>query len=178
MEVNTYYIYDSHSRDIAGFPVSHGTAILLTFDLLKGMNNYIKILAMHLNGDKFELTPIQIKWKFLNKHIILAINRQSESLHAAATYDQVKQLYINVRQAQMEEKITYATKNQVTSKEFINRSRTIKHNPNRRKVYTNNLDYTKTYNVENTLKNMYEKEMKRKRRNEYIRKYMAPKKAR
>ena len=34
-----------------------GTAILLTFESLKGMNNYIKILAMHLNADKFELTP-------------------------------------------------------------------------------------------------------------------------
>ena len=109
-EVNTYYIYDSHSRDIAGFPVSDATAILLTFNSLKGMNNYIKILSMHLNDDKFELTPTQIKWKFLNKHIILAINRQSESLHVAATCDQVKQLYSNVRQAQMEEEITYATK--------------------------------------------------------------------
>ena len=96
-------------------------------------------------------------------------------MHVAAACDQVKQLYSNVRQAQMEEKITYATKNQVTSKEFSNRSRTIEHNPNRSKVYTNNLDYTETYNLENTLKNMYEKEMKRKRRNEYMRKYMAQK---
>ena len=32
-DVNTYYIYDSHSRDIAG------TAILLTFDSLKEMRN-------------------------------------------------------------------------------------------------------------------------------------------
>ena len=42
----------SHSRDIAVSPVSDGIAILLTFDSLKGMNNYIKILAMHLNADK------------------------------------------------------------------------------------------------------------------------------
>ena len=74
-EVNTYYVYDSHSRDIASFPVSDGTAILLTFHSLKGMNNYIKILAMHLNTDKFELTPIEIIWKFLNKDIIIEINR-------------------------------------------------------------------------------------------------------
>ena len=80
-EVKTYYVYNSHSRDIAGFPVSGGTAILLTFDSLKGMNNYIKILAMYLNADKFELTPIEITWKFLNKDIIIAINRQSEALH-------------------------------------------------------------------------------------------------
>ena len=96
-------------------------------------------------------------------------------MHVAAACDQVKQLCSNVRQAQMEEKINYATKNQVPSKEFGNRSRTIEHNPNRSKAYTNNLDYTETYNLENTLKNMYEKEMKRKRRNEYMRKYMAQK---
>ena len=174
-EVSTYYIYHSHSRDIAGFPVSDGTAIFLTFDSLKGMNNYINILAMHLNADKFELTPIEIKWKFLNKDIILAINRQSEALHVAAACDQVKQLCSNVRQAQMEEKINYATQNQVPSKELHNRSRTIEHNHNISKAYTNNLDYTETYNLENTLKNMYEKEMKRKRRNEYMRKYMAQK---
>ena len=84
---------------------------------------------MHLKADKFELTPIEIKWKFLNKDVILAINRQSEALHVVAACDQVKQLYSNVRQAQMEEKINYATKNQVPSKEFGNRSRTIEHNP-------------------------------------------------
>ena len=71
-EVNTYDLYGSHSRDNAGFPVSDGTAILLTFDSLKVMNNYI-------NADKFELTPIEIIWKFLNKDIIIAINRQSEA---------------------------------------------------------------------------------------------------
>ena len=37
------------------------------------------------------------------------------------------------------------------------------------------MDNTEIYNLENTLKNMYEKEMKRKRRNEYMRKYMAQK---
>ena len=78
-EVNTYYVYDSHSRNIAGFPVSDGTVILLKLDSFKGMNNYIKILAMHLNADKFELTPIEIIWKFLNKDIIVENNRQSET---------------------------------------------------------------------------------------------------
>ena len=89
---------------------------------------------------------------FLNKDIISAINRQSEAFHVAAACDQVKQLCSNVRQAQMEEKITYATKNQVPSKEFGNRSRTIKHNPNRSKVYTNNLDNTEKYNLEKYIK--------------------------
>ena len=130
---------------------------------------------MHLNAHKFQLTPIQIKWKFLNEHIILAINRQSKALYVAAACNKVKQLCTNVTQAQMEEKITYATKNQVTFKEFSNKSRTIKHNPNRSKLYTNNLDYTETYNPENALNNMYEKEMKRKTRNKYMRKYMTQK---
>ena len=65
---------------------------------------------MHLNADKFELTPLEIIWKFLNKDIIIAINRQSEALHVAAACDQVPQLCSNVRQAQMEQKLNYATK--------------------------------------------------------------------
>ena len=52
---------------------------------------------MHLNGDKFELTPIEIKWKFLNKDIIIEINRKSGTLHVAATCDQMPQLCINIR---------------------------------------------------------------------------------
>ena len=172
-EVNTYYIYDSHIRDIASFPVSDGTAILLIVDSFKGMNNCIKILAMHLNADKFNLTPIEIIWKFLNKDTIIEINRQSETLHAPAACDQMPQLCSNIRQAQEEQKLNYATKHPVPSKEFGNRSRTIEHNPNGCRTYANNLEYTEMYNLENTLKNMYEKEMKRKRRNEYMRKYMA-----
>ena len=39
---------DSHSRNIAGFPVPDGTAVTLTFHSLQGMNHYIQILAIHL----------------------------------------------------------------------------------------------------------------------------------
>ena len=58
----------------------------------------------------------------------------------------------------MEQKLNYATNNPVPSKELGNKSRTIEHNPNRSRTYTNNLDYTETYNLENILKNMYKKE--------------------
>ena len=85
------------------------------------------------------------------------------------------QLCSNIRKTQKEQKLNYATKNPVLSKEFGNRIRTIEHNPNGSRTYANNLEYAETYNLENTLKNMYEKEMKRKRRNEYMRKYMAQK---
>ena len=87
-------------------------------------------------------------------------------MHVAAACDQIPQLCNNIRQVQKEQKLNSATKNAVPSKEFGKRSRTIEHNPNGSRTYANNMEYTETYHLENTLKNMYEKEMKRKRRNE------------
>ena len=81
---------------------------------------------MHLNADKFELTPIEIIWNFFNKDIIIAINRQSEALHIAAACHQMPQLCNNVRQVKMEQKLNYATKiqyhlrNLVTEVEQLN----------------------------------------------------------
>ena len=121
------------------------------------------------------MTPIEIIWRFLNKDIIIKINRQSETLYVAAACDELSQLCSNIRQVQKEQKLNYATKNPVPSKEFGNRNRTIEHSCNGSRTYVNNSEHTETYNLENTLKNVYEKEMKRKRRNEYMRKYMAQK---
>ena len=56
-----YYIFDSHSRNIEGYPTPNGRALLLSFNSLKELCNYLRKLAMVLNADKFELTPIQIK---------------------------------------------------------------------------------------------------------------------
>ena len=55
-----FYIYDPHGRKITGFPDQNGTAVLLTFKSLQGMNNFIRILPLHLNTDTFELNPVQI----------------------------------------------------------------------------------------------------------------------
>ena len=60
----TYYICDPHGRKITGFPDQNGTAVLLTFKSLQGMSNFIRIQAMHLNADTFQLTHVQIDWKF------------------------------------------------------------------------------------------------------------------
>ena len=90
------------------------------------MNNHIKILAIHLNADKFKFTPTEIIWKFLNKVIIIEINRQSDTLHVAAACDQMSQLYNKIRQAQKEQKLNYTTKiqyhlmNLVTEVEQLN----------------------------------------------------------
>ena len=49
-----------HSRNIEGYPTPNGRAVLLSFNFLKELCNYLRKLAMVLNADKFELTPIQI----------------------------------------------------------------------------------------------------------------------
>ena len=61
MDDGKYYIFYSHSRNIEGYPTPNGRAILLSFNFLKELCNYLRKLAMVLNADKFELTPIQIK---------------------------------------------------------------------------------------------------------------------
>ena len=59
-EENTYFIYDSHSRNKNGFPDADGTSVLLTFNLVEKMYHYITNLTMNLNTDAFELTPPEI----------------------------------------------------------------------------------------------------------------------
>ena len=56
----TYYMYDPHSRNIHGLPDANGSSILLTFHSFDKLSNYLRNLAINLNTDQFELTPIKI----------------------------------------------------------------------------------------------------------------------
>ena len=57
----TYYMYDPHSsRNSHGFPDANGASILLTFNSFNKLSNYLTYLAMNLNTDQFELTPMEI----------------------------------------------------------------------------------------------------------------------
>ena len=53
-----YHVFDSHSRDVHGFPHSLGTAVLLRFANIESVENYFFTLASHLNCDAFEIVPI------------------------------------------------------------------------------------------------------------------------
>ena len=57
---HTYYMYDPHSRHIHGLPDANGSSILLTFHSFDKLSNYLRNLAINLNTDQFELTPIKI----------------------------------------------------------------------------------------------------------------------
>ena len=59
-EENTHFINDPHSRNKNGFPDADGTSVLLTFDSVEEMYHYVTNLAMNLNTDAFELTPLEI----------------------------------------------------------------------------------------------------------------------
>ena len=56
----TYYMYDPHSRNSHCFPDANGASILLTFNSFNKLSNYLTYLAMNLNTDQFELTPMKI----------------------------------------------------------------------------------------------------------------------
>ena len=60
MDDGKYHIFDSHSRNIEGYPTPKGRAVLPSFNFLKELCNYVRKLVVILNADKFELTPIQI----------------------------------------------------------------------------------------------------------------------
>ena len=59
-ENNTYYIYDSHSRNKCGFPDADGPSVRLKFNSIEKMYNYVANLAIELNTYEFELTPLLI----------------------------------------------------------------------------------------------------------------------
>ena len=76
MPNSKYCIGDSHSRNIAGFLVTDGTAVALTFHSLQTVNHYMKIIAIHLKTDTFELTPIQITCNVSQSDMIKGFNQQ------------------------------------------------------------------------------------------------------
>ena len=56
----TYYMYNPHSRNSHGFHDANGASILLTFNSFNKLSNYLTYLAINLNTDQFELTPMKI----------------------------------------------------------------------------------------------------------------------
>ena len=53
-----YYLFDPRGRNISGFHVSNGSAILLSFMLLTTLQTYLTSLDVDLNARIFELTPV------------------------------------------------------------------------------------------------------------------------
>ena len=44
----TYSVFDSHSRDVTGYPTSDGAAVLLTFDLIEDLRQYLLRLYQNI----------------------------------------------------------------------------------------------------------------------------------
>ena len=76
MPNSKYYRWDSHGRNIAGFPVPDDTVLTVTFHSLQGMNHYMKIFAMHIKADTFELTSIQIRCNVSQPCMIKGFSQQ------------------------------------------------------------------------------------------------------
>ena len=87
----TYYMYDPHSRNSDGFPDANGASILLTFNSFNKLSKYLTYLAMKLNTDQFELTPIKIVVGVEDYHMehYITCKKQSDSPTSASRTSQL-----------------------------------------------------------------------------------------
>ena len=76
-----YYLLNSHSRNSAVFPVSNGSAVLLSFMLLTNLQTYVTSLAVQLNASTFELTPLNIRADIQPLEMKAGFAQQGKTIH-------------------------------------------------------------------------------------------------
>ena len=60
----SFYLFDSHARNLRGMPDENGTAVVLEFSELNELQNHIETLASYLNVRIFEITPVHAHASF------------------------------------------------------------------------------------------------------------------
>ncbi|XP_014679363.1 PREDICTED: uncharacterized protein LOC106819228 [Priapulus caudatus] len=75
-----YFLFDSHARNDHGLPASNGTAVLLAFNSVVDLTQYVKVLSLKLGANIFEMTPIEIK-TITHKALQLGFKRQGTYPH-------------------------------------------------------------------------------------------------
>ena len=60
----SFYLFDSHARNLRGMPDENGTAVVLEFSKLNELQNHIETLASYLNVSIFEITPVHAHASF------------------------------------------------------------------------------------------------------------------
>lgn len=58
--ISTYYVFDSHSRDLRGLTAPNGTSVLLRFDNLYELEKYIQVFYLEYRSK--EITYFQIQF--------------------------------------------------------------------------------------------------------------------
>ncbi|CAB3993337.1 Hypothetical predicted protein [Paramuricea clavata] len=74
-QTDFFYLFDSHARDSSGMPDPNGTAVVMKFANILGLEQYLYSLSMTLHANSFEIVPVQ-----LNKHVCKASEQKSKCL--------------------------------------------------------------------------------------------------
>ncbi|CAB4020009.1 Hypothetical predicted protein [Paramuricea clavata] len=62
-QTDFFYLFDSHARDSSGMPDPNGTAVVMKFANIPGLEQYLYSLSMILHANSFEIVPVQLNIK-------------------------------------------------------------------------------------------------------------------
>ena len=66
-QTDFFYLFDSHARDSSGMPDRNGTAVVMKFANILGLEQYLYSLSMTLHANSFEIVPAQLNIKHVRK---------------------------------------------------------------------------------------------------------------
>ena len=66
-QTDFFYLFDSHARDCSGMPDPNGTAVVMKFANIVGLEQYLYSLSMTLHANSFEIVPVQLNIKHVRK---------------------------------------------------------------------------------------------------------------
>ena len=66
-QTDFFYLFDSHARDSSGMPDPNGTAVVMKFANIVGLEQYLYSLSMTLHANSFEIVPVQLNIKHVRK---------------------------------------------------------------------------------------------------------------
>jgi hypothetical protein len=59
-EIDYFYLFDSHARDFSGMPNPNGTAVVMKFTNIIGLEQYLCSVSLKLHTNLFEIVPVQL----------------------------------------------------------------------------------------------------------------------
>ena len=108
-QTDIFYLFDSHARDSSGMPDPNGTAVIMKFANILGLEQYLYSLSMTLHANSFEIVPVQ-----LNKHVCKASEQKSKCVKDRE-YVQKKRLSVETegdKQARLKKASEYKKRKQ------------------------------------------------------------------
>ncbi|CAB4008888.1 Hypothetical predicted protein [Paramuricea clavata] len=58
--MDSSYLFDSHARDLSGMPNPNGTAVVMKFANIIGLEKYLCSVSLKLHTNLFEIVPVQL----------------------------------------------------------------------------------------------------------------------